>query len=83
MIDAATQEVAYYAGDHNDENEFELAEDTDLNDEELDLNMSRKMSIRALNVVTMHRFSRGSITNGADAQNFQTANFPPLPNNKQ
>ena len=26
--------------------------------------MSRKMSIRALNVVTMHRFSPGSITNG-------------------
>ena len=43
-----------------------MAEDTDLNDDELDLNMSRKMSIRALNVVTMHRFSRGSITNGGD-----------------
>ena len=43
---------------------FALAEDTDLNEEELDLNVSRKMSIRALNVVTMHRFSPGSITNG-------------------
>jgi hypothetical protein len=41
-----------------------LAEETDLNEEELDLNVSRKMSIRALNVVTMHRFSPGSITNG-------------------
>ena len=42
-----------------------MAEDTDLNEEELDLNVSRKMSIRALNVATMHRFSPGSITNGA------------------
>jgi len=47
-----------------DEDEFEMASETDLNDEELDLNVSRKMSIRALNVVTMHRFSPGSITNG-------------------
>lgn len=43
------------------ENEFDLCEDTDLNEEELDLNVSRKMSIRALNVATMHRFSPGSI----------------------
>ena len=46
------------------EAEFELAEDTDLNEEELDLNVSRKMSIRALNVATMHRFSPGSIIDG-------------------
>ena len=44
-----------------DANDFELAEDTDLNEEELDLNVSRKMSIRALHVATMHRFSPGSI----------------------
>ena len=44
--------------------EFELAEDTDLNEDELDLNVSRKMSIRALNVATMHRFSPGSINPG-------------------
>lgn len=47
------------------EDAFATAEDTDLNEEELDLNVSRKMSIRALNVVTMHRFSPGSITAGA------------------
>ena len=41
-----------------------MAEDTDLNEEELDLNVSRKMSIRALNVATMHRFSPGSIIDG-------------------
>ena len=46
-----------------DANEFELAEDTDLNEDELDLNVSRKMSIRALHVATMHRFSPGSIKN--------------------
>ena len=46
------------------QNEFDLAEDTDLNEEELDLNVNRKMSIRALNVVTMHRFSPGSILGG-------------------
>ena len=34
---------------------FALAEETDLNEEELDLNVSRKMSIRALNVATMHK----------------------------
>ena len=38
-----------------------MAEDTDLNEEELDLNVSRKMSIRALNVATMHRLAPGSI----------------------
>ena len=45
--------------DENDESGdsyFDLAE-TDLNEDELDLNMSRKMSIRALNVTTMNRFS--------------------------
>ena len=46
-----------------DDGGFDMCEDTDLNEEELDLNVSRKMSIRALNVATMHRFSPGSITN--------------------
>lgn len=41
--------------------DFELAEDTDLNEEELDLNVSRKMSIRNMNVATMHRLAPGSI----------------------
>lgn len=47
--------------------------------------MSRKMSIRALNVVTMHRFSRGSITNAGDGTNFGQggASFPPRPNQVQ
>ena len=52
------------------QNEFDLAEDTDLNEEELDLNMYRKMSIRALNVVTMHRFSPGSIIGGGQRMSF-------------
>ena len=53
--------------------EFALAEDTDLNEEELDLNVSRKMSIRALNVLTMHRFSPGSIRKGNDKDRVSTA----------
>ena len=40
---------------------FECAEDTDLNEEELDLNVQRKMSIRGINVATMRRLSPGSI----------------------
>ena len=71
MIDAAAEAEAAVMRSEDlgeeeiAENEFEVAEDTDLNEEELDLNVSRKMSIRALNVVTMHRFSPGSITSGA------------------
>lgn len=71
MIDAAAEAeaAAMRSEDLGEEeiaeNEFAVAEDTDLNEEELDLNVSRKMSIRALNVVTMHRFSPGSITSGA------------------
>lgn len=77
-----------------EEDAFATAEDTDLNEDELDLNVSRKMSIRALNVVTMHRFSPGSITAGfgrisndglnsnrTDNQAAATA-FPPKPANK-
>lgn len=41
--------------------EFDPEEDTDLNEEELDENFSRKMSIRALNVAMLHRFSPGSM----------------------
>ena len=40
---------------------FEYAEDTDLNEDELDLNVARKMSIRGINVATMKRLSPGSI----------------------
>ena len=71
MIDAATEQaekavaMSEDLGDEEiNEGDFELAEDTDLNEEELDLNVSRKMSIRALNVATMHRFSPGSIIDG-------------------
>ncbi len=46
-----------------------MCEDTDLNEDELDLNVSRKMSIRALNVATMHRFSPGSIIEGRRLSN--------------
>lgn len=46
-----------------------MCEDTDLNEEELDLNVSRKMSIRALNVATMHRFSPGSVKEGKRLSN--------------
>lgn len=67
--------------------DFEVAEDTDLNEEELDLNVSRKMSIRALNVATMHRFSPGSITDGTLRTSLSgihrfDANVPPRPTHK-
>ena len=39
--------------------DFDPEEDTDLKDDELDEDISRKMSIRALNVGTMHRYSPG------------------------
>lgn len=38
---------------------FALAEETDLNDEDLDEHANRMMSIRALNINTLHRFSPG------------------------
>lgn len=41
-------------------NEAGFDEDTDLNEEELDLNVSRKMSIRGINVATMNRLSPGT-----------------------
>jgi len=45
-----------------DDEEFATAEETDLNDEDLNDDFSRKMSIRALNVATLHRpFAPGSI----------------------
>lgn len=44
--------------------EFDPEEDTDLNEAELDEDASRKMSIRAINVGTMHKFSPGSMTLG-------------------
>ena len=83
MIDAATEQAEKEAiamsenlGDEEiNEGDFELAEDTDLNEEELDLNVSRKMSIRALNVATMHRFSPGSIIDGEKRLEFG-ANSP-------
>lgn len=69
MVDLAIEAAANASEDLKEDeiaevepnDDFELAEDTDLNEEELDLNVSRKMSIRALNVATMHRFSPGSI----------------------
>ena len=82
MIDAATEQaekavaMSENLGDEEiNEGDFELAEDTDLNEEELDLNVSRKMSIRALNVATMHRFSPGSIIDGEKRLEFG-ANSP-------
>lgn len=71
--DLAAEEIA-------EDNEFALAEDTDLNEQELDLDVSRKMSIRALNVATMHRFSPGSITDGekrVSVANNAGSNSPP------
>ena len=59
-----------------DQNEFDLAEETDLNEEELDLNMSRKISVRALNVLTMHRFSPGSIIGDGKRLSFEGLNSP-------
>ena len=53
MVDKAVEEVKDEAEFDNNDDAFELAEETDLNEEELDLNVSRKMSIRALNVATM------------------------------
>lgn len=44
----------------SDINEVGFDEDTDLNEEELDLNVSRKMSIRGINVATMNRLSPGT-----------------------
>lgn len=44
-----------------------MAEETDLNEEELDLNVSRKMSIRALNVATMLKFRPTNRANPAPA----------------
>ena len=41
--------------------EFDPEEDTDLNDDELDEDIPRKMSIRALNVGMMHKFSPGKV----------------------
>lgn len=38
---------------------FALAEETDLNDEDLDEHANRMMSIRALHINTLHRFSPG------------------------
>jgi len=70
VVEAALEEAAFAASEDlaaeeiAEDNEFALAEDTDLNEQELDLDVSRKMSIRALNVATMHRFSPGSITDG-------------------
>ena len=65
-IDAASEAAALRSEDLGEdeieENEFAMAEETDLNEEELDFNVSRKMSIRAINIGTMHRFSPGSIT---------------------
>ena len=40
------------------------------------MNVSRKMSIRALNVVTMHRFSPGSIIGGGQRMSFVGFNSP-------
>lgn len=83
VIEAATeQEMADASEDLGDDeiaetqNEFDLAEDTDLNEEELDLNVNRKMSIRALNVITMHRFSPGSIVGGGQRMSFVGVNSP-------
>ena len=83
--DLGTEEIA-------EEDAFATAEDTDLNEEELDLNVSRKMSIRGINVTTMHRFSPGSITGGAQRLSYvglnnagggsdfmQQSAFPPKP----
>lgn len=55
MIDEATKASVAFE-EHEDEDAFALAEETDLNEEELDLNVSRKMSIRALHVASMLRF---------------------------
>ena len=58
MVDKAVEEVKGEAEFDNNDDAFELAEETDLNEEELDLNVSRKMSIRALNVATMLKHTR-------------------------
>lgn len=95
MVEAAAVEAAAAESENLGDDEigeaadFDLAEDTDLNEEELDLNVSRKMSIRALNVATMHRFSPGSITNGSQRisnvglrvgdQGSQLSGMPPKP----
>lgn len=63
--------------------DFEPEEDTDLNEEELDENFSRKMSIRALNVAMLHRFSPGSITDrvskGVSIRPSDHSGLPPRP----
>lgn len=70
LIDAASALQSEDLGENEiEENEFAIAEETDLNEEELDLNMSRKMSIRAINIGTMHRFSPGSITIAPGSEN--------------
>ena len=56
MVDKAVEEVKDEA-EFDEDDDFALAEETDLNEEELDLNVSRKMSIRALNVATMLKCS--------------------------
>jgi len=53
----------------DDEDEaFAPAEDTDLNEDDLDDDFTRKMSIRALNINTLHRFSPGSIVDPHDTR---------------
>ena len=59
--------------------DFDPEENTDLNEDELDEDISRKMSIRALNVGTMHRFSPGSITNGRRKSNLRDSDASKLP----
>ena len=75
MIDSETAKGGQNVFDNLENNTFDISadepnldfdpeEDTDLNEDELDEDASRKMSIRAINVGTMHRFSPGSMTLG-------------------
>ena len=66
---AASEDLCEEEINEDDDGGFDMCEDTDLNEEELDLNVSRKMSIRALNVATMHRFSPGSVKEGKRLSN--------------
>ena len=56
-------------GDGDADGYLSLEEDTDLREDELDEDISGKMSIRAINVGTMHRFSPGSMTLGRRVSN--------------
>ena len=62
------------------ENYFEVAagdeEDTDLKEEELDENYSRKMSIRALNVNMLQRYTPNSVVKAGFGQISNKAAMP-------